>query len=75
LFEEVKTTFANYRIPPAFFGPFKLVSYEGIGGSVMDNPDDAEFILNVGKEFRPPITRKEYELRKIKKEELEKEVP
>jgi hypothetical protein len=48
LFEEVRTTFANYRIPPAFFGPFKMVSYEGIGGSEMDNPDDAEFIKEIG---------------------------
>jgi hypothetical protein len=46
------TTFNEYRIPPAFFGPFQIVNYEGIGSSsnFADNNEDAEYIINVGPE-------------------------
>lgn len=49
LCNEMMTTFNEYRIPPAFFGPFQIVNYEGIGSAnFADNTEDAEYIINVG---------------------------
>ncbi len=48
LFNEMMTTFNEYRIPPAFFGPFQIVNYEGLGGSTFaDNTEDAELRINL----------------------------
>lgn len=52
LFEEMMTTFNEYRIPPAFFGPLQFVDYDGIGGNFVENVDDAEFIVHAEPESK-----------------------
>jgi hypothetical protein len=51
LFQQLTETFHDYRIPPAFFGPFQDVSYEGLGGTYTEATDDAVLEINVGEEF------------------------
>lgn len=44
----MKEKFHNYLIPPAFFGFFQEVSYEGLGGTYGEGTDDADIVVNVG---------------------------
>ena len=41
------TTFSEYRIPPAFFGPLQFVDYEGIGGNYVESVEDAQFDVKI----------------------------
>lgn len=43
--------FYNYLIPPAFFGFFQEVSYEGLGGTYTEATDDADIVINLGTGF------------------------
>jgi DNA-directed RNA polymerase subunit L len=75
LYHEMETTFAEYKIPPPFFGPLQVVSYEGIGGDIGDNQDDAEFIANVSDEPHKPTmlqSRAERLARNVNLKEMEK---
>ncbi len=45
----MKDKFHNYLIPPAFFGFFQEVSYEGLGGTYGEGTDDADIVINVGQ--------------------------
>lgn len=49
LYSELKSTFDDYNIPPDFFAPLQIVDYDEISGSRHVNPDDAEFVINVGE--------------------------
>lgn len=45
--------FSNYLIPPAFFGCFQYVTYEGLGGSYTEvAADDVDIVINVGEESK-----------------------
>ena len=54
LYGELETNFAEYKIPPPFFGPLQVVSYEGIGGDIPENQEDAEFLINISDDFHGP---------------------
>jgi hypothetical protein len=52
LYNELMTTFSEYRVPPSFFGPLQVVNYDGLAGTYEDNADDAEFNINLnGKDL------------------------
>ncbi len=52
LYQEMDTTFSEYRIPPEFFGPLQIVHYDGIGGKLTESVDDAEFIIRIGEKMK-----------------------
>jgi hypothetical protein len=51
LYHEMESTFSEYKIPPPFFGPLQVVSYEGIGGDINENQEDAEFKINISDDY------------------------
>jgi hypothetical protein len=78
LYNELEKTFAEYKIPPPFFGPLQVVSYEGIGGDIAENQEDAEFIINISDDMHGPAmlqSRSQRMAREVNIKELEKQMP